>query len=165
MGFERLIKSVEAHSLGWKTTEECAVDRITAIGLAAGGNETGEAMLRVNALDASALRKVIFLVARRLNHRLNITRGYGEKLAIAALHEYLRPHCYYCGGKGQHYQKGAAVRACPYCQGSGLHRFSDTDRAMLIGASYNQRAYEEALAYLRDSIRTIVINADRRLNA
>jgi len=79
------------------------------------------------------------------------------------LHEYLRPQCLHCGGKGNHYQKGAAVRVCHFCQGSGLHHYSDSDRESLIGGKYNQRAYEEALAFLRDSIQTIVINTDRRL--
>lgn len=163
MGRERLIKSVGAHSLRWKSTEEGAVDRVTAIGFAARKNELGEAMLRVNGLEAPALRKAVLLVARELNHKLRITHGFAKKIAIAALHEYLRPNCVYCGGKGHHYQRGQAVRVCLYCQGSGLHVYSDSDRALLIGGNYHARAYEDALSCVRDSIHTLVINSDRRL--
>ena len=163
MGTERLIKSVGAHSLTWESTEEGAVDRITAIGFAARRNELGETMLRVNGLEATSMRKAILLVTRHLNLHFNITRGFAQKMAKAALHEYLRPGCMYCGGKGHHYQRGQAVRACPYCGGTGLHRYSDSERAVLIGGNYHHKAYEEALASLRDSIRSLVINSDRRL--
>ena len=163
MGRERLIKSVGAHSLTWKSTEEGAVDRVTAIGFAAHRNEMGETMLRVNALDADAMNKAILLITRKIVHRLHLGRDYARKIAIAALHEILRPQCPYCGGRGAHYQKGHAVRVCLYCQGHALHRYTDTDRAMLIGGNYSERAYEDALSFARDSLRTIVINADRRL--
>jgi len=165
MGRERLIKSVGAHSLTWKPTEEGAVDRVTAIGFAAHRNEMGETMLRVNALDGSALKKAIFLVTRQLVHRTHLGRDFARKLAIAALHELLRPQCIYCNGRGQQFQKSSVVRVCHYCQGTGLHRYSDTERELLIGGAgkYNECAYEKALSFARDSLRTIVINADRRL--
>ena len=164
MGHERLIKSVIARSLGWRATEECAVDRVTAIGLAAARNEAGDTLLRVNALDGAAMHKVILLVVRRLNHKMGIPREFARKMAIAALHEYLRPNCTHCGGRGNHYQKGAAVRVCPHCGGNGLHYYSDMERAQLIGGNYNHRAYDDALTFLRDSIRALVVSADKRLN-
>jgi len=163
MGLERLTKSVIARSLGWRATEECAVDRVTAIGLAAHKNEAGDTLLRVNALDGAAMHKIILLCSRRLK-KSGIRFEYARRMAIAALHEYLRQKCRHCGGRGSHYQKGAAVRVCPHCGGNGLHYYSDMERAALIGDKYNHRAYEDALAFLRDSVRTLVINADKRLN-
>ena len=163
MGRERLIKSVGAHSLTWKSTEEGAVDRVTAIGFAAHRNEMGETMLRVNALDGSALNKAIFLITRYLVQRRHWTREFARKSAIAILHEVLRTQCIYCGGRGNHFQKGSPVHVCLYCQGTGLHRYSDADRVILSGSNYNEKKYEEALSFARDSLRTIVINADRRL--
>jgi len=165
MGHERLIKAGIAHSLAWNDNEECCVDRVTAIGFSSKCNEVGDAMLRVDALDADALRKVILLVVRRLNHRHRIERNFAKKLAFASLHEYMRPNCIYCGGKGETHRKGTLVTVCAYCNGSGLHRYADRDRVALIGGNYNQRAYEDALAYVRDVVRSIVVDSDRRLNA
>jgi hypothetical protein len=163
MSHETLIKCTIAHSLGWEEFEEQPVDRVTAIGFSTRFNEVGEAMLRVDALDAPSLRKVIFLVVRRLNQRHQITRGFAEKMAFATLHEYMRPNCIYCGGKGEVHAKGTVVTVCAYCNGSGLHRYSDGDRGSLIGGKYNQRAYEDALAYVRDAVRSVVVSSGRRL--
>jgi hypothetical protein len=167
MGQERLIKATIAHSLEWVETEEGSVDRVTAIGFSARNNEVGDAMLRVDALDAVALRKVIFLIVRRLNHRHRMDRGYAQRLAIAVLHEFMRPNCIYCGGKGETHQKGAVVTICSHCNGSGLHRYSDSDRMALVrgaGSQFNHRAYEDALTYVRDAVRGIVVASDRRLD-
>jgi len=164
MPHERLIKSTIAHTLAWQEFEEKAVDRVTAIGFSSQYNEVGDAMLRVDALDADALRKVILLVVRRLNHRHRIERNFAKKLAFASLHEYMRPNCIYCGGKGETHRKGTVVTICQYCNGSGLHRYSDRDRGALIGGNYNQRAYEDALCFVRDAVRSIVVASDRRLN-
>jgi len=160
---ERLIKTITAHSLEWDETQQCTIERITAIGFAARNNEIGEAMLRVDALDAEALRKVILLVIRRLNHRHRIERGFAKRIAFATLHEYMRPNCIHCGGKGNVYKKASVVTVCSHCAGSGLHRYSDSDRASLIGGGFNHRAYEDAIAYVRDAVRAIVVDSDRRL--
>ena len=164
MGQERLIKSVIAHSLHWRATEECAIDRVTALGWTARYNEMGETMLRVSALEAAALHRAILLLQRQMFYKFRIGREFGRKMAAAALYELLRPGCLYCGGKGQHYQRGEAVRACPYCDGSGLHRYSDVERTVLIGGKYNGRAYEDALDCMRDALQRIVTSTDRRLS-
>lgn len=164
MGHERLIKASIAHSLAWLENEECCVDRVTAIGFSSRYNEVGDMMLRVDALDADSLRKVILLVVRRLNHRHKIGREFAEKMAFASLHEYMRPNCIYCGGKGETHRKATVVTVCEYCNGSGLHRYSDRDRNALIGGRYNERAYEDALCFVRDAVRSVVVSADRRLS-
>lgn len=164
MGHESLIRSLTAHSLEWHDNMERTIDRVTAIGFAARHNEIGEAMLRVDALDADALHKVILLIIRRLNHRHRIERGFAKKIAFATLHEFMRPNCIHCGGKGNVYRKGAAVTVCLHCQGSGLHRYSDKDRASLIGGNFNQRAYEDAISYVRDALKTVVVDCNKRLD-
>ena len=163
MGHEGLIKATISGSLAWDETQETSIDRITAIGFAARNNEIGEAMLRVDALDAYALHKVILLIIRRLNHKHGIARGFGQKIAIATLHEYMRPNCIHCGGKGNVYRKSSVVTVCSHCDGTGLHRYSDSDRTSLIGGNFNQRAYEDAIAYVRDAVRAIVVDSGRRL--
>lgn len=164
MGHERLIKTFTASSLEWACNGEACIDRVAAIGFASRYNDVGEAMLRVDALDPEALRKVILLVIRRLNRQFNIERSFAERMAFATLHEYMRPNCIYCGGKGDVFQQGAVVQVCSYCDGSGLHRYSDRDRKALIGGGYNTRAYENAIAYVRDAVRAIVVSTNGRLD-
>lgn len=163
MGYERFIKSTIAHSLRWCDNDEGSIDRITAIGFSTKKNEVGDAMLRVDALDASAARKVILLVVRRLHQRHKLTRGFAEKMALACLHEYMRPNCIYCGGKGEIHQESAPVTTCSSCNGTGLHRYSNGDRNALIGGGYSEKAYEDALSYVRDAVRRVVVQSTRWL--
>jgi hypothetical protein len=164
MGYERLVKATTARTLEWSQTEERAVDQIAAIGLATRKDEFGSAILRMEALNAPATRKVIYLIRRRLIRKFRIEDVYARKVGWAVLHEYLRGNCSYCGGSGEIHEEGAKVIQCPYCAGTGLHRFSDTERAGLLGGrKYNQKVYEDALAYLRDSAREIVRKVHGRL--
>lgn len=162
MGREALVKSMIAGSLLWNDHEERPIDRITAVAYAR-QNEVGAAMLRVEALDAAALRKVILLIVRRLNHKFHITRGFAERMAFAVLHEYYRPNCIFCGGKGEIHPKANIIQACPNCSGTGLHHYTDRDRVALVGGKYNQDAYENAMAYIRDSLAILVRDTNRRL--
>lgn len=172
MKHESLIKSTFTGSLAWQEHQERAVDRVTAIGFSGRSNDArmtiqkdfGVTMLRVEAQDPAALRKVILLIVRRLNHKYRITRGFAEKIAFAVMHEYLRANCSACGGKAEIPQKGGVVLICPQCNGSGLHRYSDSDRSRLVGGGYNKAAYENALAYVRDALSDVIINANKRLD-
>jgi predicted RNA-binding Zn-ribbon protein involved in translation (DUF1610 family) len=171
MRHETLIKATFTGSLAWQEHEERAVDRVTAIGFAGRGRDArmaaqkdfGVTMLRVEAQDPMAMRKIILLVVRRLNHKFRITRGFAEKIAFAVMHEYLRTNCPACGGKAEIRQKGGVTLICPQCNGSGLHRYSDMDRARLVGGGYNKAAHENALAYVRDSLNDVVVNINKRL--
>lgn len=166
MKHERMIKCVTAHSLEWSITEERPVNRVAAIGLSMRLDPEliiGENMLRVDALDGAALRKVILLSLRRLSMRFRIQRGFGKKMVLAALHELLRQNCIHCGGIGTIHHKGAPSVTCSHCGGSGLHRYTDNDRKALIGSTYNHKAYEDVLSYLRDSTYEIVRRSEKRL--
>ncbi len=174
MKHERFIKCVIAHSLEWEEFEERAVDRVTAIGLSEQHNDLGDAMLRVDALDPVALRKVILLTTRRLNSKMNVSFGFGRRLAIAAMHEYMRANCIHCGGKGKIFQEGRhdsfhsdetsrIITECSHCNGTGLHRYSNADRRALIGGPYKEAAYEEALSFIRDAVVTILARSNKRL--
>ncbi len=166
MGQERLIKSVMAESLMWAETEERPVDRIAAIGLCMKHSRyvaVGDAMLRVDALDGQALRKVVLLVIRRLNKRYKVERGFAQRIAIATLHELLRTNCIHCGGKGVVHVKGSLSVTCTQCDGTGLHRYTDRDRQALVRGNYKREAYEDALNYLRDSVVAVVSASNRRL--
>ena len=161
MGKETMIKSTVASSLEWDENAERAVDRVTAIALSARRNELGSVMLRVEALDDASLRKAVLLVARRLNHQFRITRGFAERMAVAAVQEYMQPGCITCGGTGSVTQ--GVVMVCIRCDGSGFRRYSDADRRTMIGGSFNKKAYEDALQFVRDSVRSVVTGAGARL--
>lgn len=163
MGQEVLIKCTMASSLAWSDTQEQAVDRVTAIAIASKHNELGSLMLRVEALDAPAYRKVILLVIRQLNHKHRITRGFAERMANAVLHEVLQPHCTSCGGRAELHDDGKTVLTCTHCGGSGLMRYSDHDRRSMIGTAYSQQAYDGALSFVRNAMRSVVSGASSRL--
>jgi hypothetical protein len=152
-----------AGSLVWDENQEKAVDRVVAIAYAARNNELGAALLRVEALDAAALRKVNLLVVRRLNHKHRITRGFAGRMVLAVMQECLHPGCVYCGGKGETHREAEIITICTICNGSGLHRFTDGDRRAMIGGTYNKAAYEFALGLVRDSLRNVVAAANYRL--
>ena len=163
---ERFIKCVMTHSMHWSNTEERPVDRVAAIGMVTRHNEEimiGEKMLRVDALDADSLRSVILKTSRRLNHRHRINWAFAKKMTFAVLHELLRQNCIHCGGQGNIHQKGSVTVTCSHCAGSGLHFYTNGDREALIGNKYNQKAYEDALNYLRDSVYEIVRRSEKRL--
>lgn len=164
MGYERLVKSTIARTLQWSPTEENAVDQVAAIGLASRHDVLGSALLRMEALDAHATRQVIFLTSRRLAKRFKIERNYAKRVAVAVLHELMRPNCMYCGGKGETHESGKQVTDCPHCNGTGMHRYSNTERVHLLGQrTYNEKIYEDALSYVRECVRGIINRTAKRL--
>jgi hypothetical protein len=162
-GRESLVKSTCASSLVWDENTERAVDRMTAIGMVARNNELGAAMLHAEALDAVALRKVVLLVVRHLHHTHRIARGFGEKIAIAVMREYMQPGCPTCGGQREIRNEGEAVHICAACGGTGVHRYTDSSREGMIGGRYNKAAYESALRQVRDAMAGVVSAANGRL--
>lgn len=163
MGHERLIKATGAHSLKWRDNEEGAVEQVAAIGLASKYERIGAQILHTENLDPKSLRKAIQLARIKLckQHRLQL--HYAERVIQAALFECLRPNCIHCGGNKETFQQNAAVQTCEYCNGTGKHRYSNTERAILIGGKYNQRVYENALDIVRDAIHNIVVRSAKRL--
>lgn len=163
MSHEGLIRATMAQSLQWFENSECAVDRVVAIAYSARKNELGAAMLRVEAMDAAALRKVILLLVRKLNHKHRITRGFAERIVLCVMHEVLHTGCINCGGKGEIHREAETTTICPVCSGSGLHRFTDGNRNAMIGGAYNKAVYDYALGMVRDSLRSVVAAANNRL--
>lgn len=164
MGREALIKSTDAHNLEWGDYEK-PVDRVVAIAHAAKGNEVGALMLRVEALDAASLRKAVLLVSRALAHSHRINRSHGEKIAFAVIREHLHPGCLQCGGKGDLYREAETVVPCHVCGGSGLRRYTDTERIALVGERYNAKAYAAALELVRDALSRVVRVANSQLES
>lgn len=164
MGHETLIGCTQAKTLAWDENYEKPVDRIVAIAHATRRNPMGGLMLRIEALDASSLRKVILLITRSLARTHNINRSHGERIAVAVLMEIMQPGCPYCGGKGEIHPEAEAVTSCSSCGGTGLHRYSNTDRAGMAGGKFNAKAYEAALNQARDALVKVVRAANNLLD-
>ena len=162
MGREALIKATDARNLEWDEYEK-PVDRVVAIAHAAKGNEVGALMLRVEALDEASLRKAVLLVSRALAHSHRVNRSHGERIAFAVIREHLHPGCLQCGGKGELHREAEMVVSCHICGGTGLRRYTDTDRAALVGAKYNAKAYAAALEMVRDALSRVVRVANSQL--
>lgn len=166
MSRETLIKATVTTSLGFDANVEAetAVDRIIAIACASRQNELGATILHAEGLDAPSLRKAVLIVARRLNRKCKITLDIGQCIALASLKELLNPHCPDCGGMAFHYHDGQVVKVCSTCNGSGLHRYTDTERANMAGLSKIPiKVYELAIADARDALANAVRLADSRL--
>lgn len=164
-----MTKATTACTLKWVAHEEMPIDRVAAIGFALRymtdkqAAELADNMIRVDALSAQALREVIELTKSMLNHKYRITRSFAERLVLAVLYEIMRPNCVHCGGTGEKYAKHTATQLCEYCNGSGVHCYSDADRQVLVGRKYNQRAYEDTLTYVKDSLAELHTRAQKRL--
>lgn len=163
MGREALAKATMASTLAWDDNNEMPIDKMTAIAFSARNNEVGALLLRVDALDDVAMRKVILLIVRKLNHEYRIARGFGNRIAVSVLHELLRAGCVSCGGKGEIHRDAGSVLPCHQCGGTGLQRYTDMDRASLVGGVYNKKAYSAALQFARDALTRIVTGANKRL--
>lgn len=59
------------------------------------------------------------------------------------------------------FSEARAATVCPTCQGSGFHRYSDTERARMVGVGVcPTKAYEAALNMMRDTLGRAVAGAD-----
>ena len=160
MPLEALTKSTQASSLAWGQDER-NVDRIVALAMATTKNDIGSNIIRAMAFDHSATKKVILLIYKELQKKHKVTRTHGYNIIAAALIEFLRPTCKFCGGIP--YENASLVVVCPTCIGTGLHRYSDADREEMVGSRYNTRAYEIALSLIWDNLSRAVYHSNQLL--
>lgn len=165
MSRETIIKSTIAGSLAWKETQEMPVDRVTALAIGTLGNDLGAVIAHAEAMDVQSMRKVVLLVARRLNHSLRLERGFAERIAIAALREFIDSKCPVCGGRGalQH-ENQVVVASCTACDATGLHRYSDGERRAMLGSKLPRKGYDEAYRIIADSMASAVRGANTMLD-
>lgn len=165
MGRETLIRAALATSLAWpESDEKSQVERITALSLGTVSNDLGAAIVHSEGSDVQSVRKVVLLVARKLNHKHSIVLNYGEKIATAAFREYLDCKCRCCGGRGNLYHEAQVVAACAACDATGVHRYSDVERENLLGGKVPKK-YNIALDYIRDAMAGAVRGANKKLDS
>ena len=156
MGREEIIKSTMAKSLEWDENIPRQVDTIVALGMATRGNALGSAMLHGEGGDVASMRHVVELVANKLIKKHRISRQTAENIALTALKELSSPFCRCCGGITEVFAPNAVIVTCHVCNGSGLHRHTDSERiAMMGGSKMHSAAYDAALTIMRDAVSEI----------
>ena len=117
--------------LQWDETRERAVDRV-----AAGGRASPEIDIWKAAygLEAGAYRRLEVRLLRVFSKRYPLEVN-GARIVSQALHEYLSPHCTSCRG-AREVVVGERRVVCPSCNGGGIRRYGDAERAQSMGLSY-----------------------------
>lgn len=128
---EILARAVNASSLEWDDTHETQVDRVAAM---AGGSHLGSYLLRIReGAQPEWAHRAMLILAHRVIKRHHLSRSIAEKIAAQALVEWTYPHCPDCGGARE--VMGEKIRIlCPSCKGTGVRRWTDTERKEYIGA-------------------------------
>ena len=151
MGFaERLAQCCVTSDMKAEQEKIRPVEHVAAL---AGATSIGSDIFRARDYDANALRRAIFLLARKVRQEMRLAMEPSMNLASAAIAEVVYWQCRSC--------KGAAVlvigtgrQVCNKCGGTGVHRWNDHDRAKSAG--YNEDTwpkwapkYEKVVAMAR----------------
>lgn len=151
MGFaERLSESCVASDLGAKEGKIKSVEHVAAL---SGATSLGSDMMRARDYDANALRRAILVLARTVRQEMRLGMGPAENLARCAIFEVLHWQCRACNGASEHIT-GGVRKTCAKCEGTGIHRWRDTDRAKESGYPLDtwhlwSNKYEKVIAMAR----------------
>ena len=103
------------------------LDKVAALGMAGRKSRVGALFIRFAvAHDPNAYKPLVRLLSRGRG-RLH------ECIAEQAIRELCKPACRTCDGRGRIESGAALIWECPACQGSGVHRHSDGERAAALG--------------------------------
>lgn len=131
---ERLATSLSDDDLAWSDTRTKAIDYVAAM---SASSRLGSDLFRAADHDRQALRRAVLqlmaLARRKLGRkRMSVTSAQAQTLALVAIIELLAPYCRTCGGAREIF--GGEIKVtCPTCEGIGVHRYSDKDRAKASG--------------------------------
>lgn len=132
--------ALTSSNLGASDTEERAIDRILAL---ASADRLGSLLWRLRlANDPGAFKPAVLVLSSRMV-RQGEDRAMRERVAAAAILEWLDDLCRNCGGRGRLLpEKGTPVltHVCTKCEGTGRHRHTDAARARALGIPLNAAA-------------------------
>lgn len=151
---ESLAASINSKNLQQQDTS-CSLDRLHAVALSAIHNPIGSASLRfVDSLQPSAYNELTNQLAREAVRKLKCDKKILLRVCKQVIHENVFSFCKKC--KGTKEQQGETkIIICNVCNGTGLHRHGDADRAHAIGLSIdNYLKYWEKRLMLVQSIYT-----------
>ena len=146
-------------SLEWSETRERAIDRVAAAGKASPlGINLWKAryMLEAPAYHQAITGLVEHYLGRYKREDVPIVRIIVEQV----ISEYLAPFCVDCSGAREMVVNDLKV-VCGTCEGSGLRRYTDTDRARLMKMSLQRiRSLSRKMQWLTNEMGTM----DRDVN-
>lgn len=127
---DQVVSATQSSNLRWEAEFVRAVDRLTALGLS---DPLGSALWRAKfCQDAGSGRRALLLLTKKVEARLHVERSYAQRLCGAAFKEWMLDACDKCCGLGS-ITEGAHVSRCSKCDGSGVRRYSDSERALAAG--------------------------------
>ncbi|MEX3961041.1 hypothetical protein AB4Y42_02305 [Paraburkholderia sp. EG286B] len=147
---DQVVNATQSSNLRWEAEFVRAIDRLTALGMS---DPLGSALWRAKfCQDIASGRRALLLLTKKVEARLRVERSYAQRLSVAALKEWMLDACEKCDGLGT-VTEGAHVSTCSKCNGSGVRRFSDSERALAAGLpveSWQKHAkkFDEALICL-----------------
>lgn len=166
MTAERLGTALESSNLKWVSHEIRDIDLVTAAGMAK--PELGVLLIRAYVgNDPGAVKMATWLATRQSRRYMKgITEGMRRKLVGAAITEFLLPMCQPCGGTGKSLieQKWSV---CPKCNGMMLKRYTNGERAQMIGIDNLgawEKIYTSLLGKLNDAYYTALMQVRGRLD-
>lgn len=163
MNSQAIARAQNSSNLDSDTSDFCHHDTDTLIAVGGQASRLASLLLRArNAGQDQWGREIVLLLAHRIK-RHKLSRGIAERVAFAALMEWLQPHCRCCNG-AREIQQDKLLVICHSCGGVGVHRYTDTERAGMCGVAFAGRiklAHEE----IGSEISTEVANALHRVRA
>lgn len=131
---ERLATAVSDDDLGWSELSTKPVEYVAALSAATG---LGSDIFRAKDYDRFALRRAMLLLTKKAidagkRSKLPLSEAMAQAMAVSALLERLHPQCRTCHGSAVIVTAELKV-VCPICEGIGVHRYTDKERARLCG--------------------------------
>lgn len=131
-GAESFAKAVETSDLAWSALATKPVELAAAM---SGASGLGSDIFRSKGHDPAALRRAVLVLAHKsvkagAKSKLYLSQLQAQAMAVTALSEIIAPHCRVCNGARVMVLDDLKI-TCPTCDGIGVHRYSDADRARL----------------------------------
>lgn len=151
---DQYASDVRSSNLAWNEREEKSIDRLTAMGLS---DPLGAALFRFKfGSDAAAGKRAIHMLAHKMTCNHGFVTSYATKLSTACVKEFVLDNCVPCNGAGL-ILNGARYDKCPKCDGSGVKRYSDTERALAASLpveswSKHQKNFDRTMTCLMASV-------------
>lgn len=165
MTAERLGAALESDNLEWSDHQVRDIDFVTAAGMTK--PELGVLLIRAYVSnDPGAVKLATWLATQQSRRYLsNIPEGMRRRLVGAAIKEFLVPICTPCGGTGKALQ-GQKWTVCPSCAGTAIKRYTNGERAKMIGldamGAWDQ-PYTKILSRINDAYYAALMQVRRRM--
>lgn len=151
---EQVVSALLSKDLAWHADFERPIDRLTALGLS---DPLGAALWRFKYLhDRSSYQRALHLLAHKVTCQLKVDLNYARQLSTAAIKEYAIDTCDKCNGVG-HIYEGIHAGKCKPCDGTGMKRYSDVERALAAGMPVDswpkhQKKFDRAVTCLVSAV-------------